>query len=111
MSGLCSGLRRVAFLFRQKPFAPRMIRCRLDWALRAVDCWGISRTHRTRGDSRMVEPPALMCDAERPIHAFFHQHVGRPDIGLNLIELPVVGHSPIAAQDPRGIQTQCEISC
>ena len=106
MSGLCSDLRRVSFSFRQEPFAPRMIRCRLDRALREVDRWGISRAHRTRGDGLMVEPPALMGDASRPIPPFFHQYVGRPDIGLDLIELPVVRHGPIAAQDSGGLQTQ-----
>ena len=36
-----------------------------------------------------------MRDPHGPIHALFDQHMGAPDIGLRLIELPVVAGVPL----------------
>ena len=56
-----------------------------------------------------AEYPALGRDPHRPVHVLFHQHVGRPDIGLHLIEVPVVGHRPVTAQTPCGLDAQAPV--
>ena len=53
--------------------------------------------------------PTLVRDPQGPIHALFHQHVGRPDIGPHLVEVPVVGHRPIPAQAPWGLDAQAPV--
>ena len=45
------------------------------------------------------ERPVLLRDPHGPIHALFDQHRGAPDIGLHLIELPVVRDRPITPSD------------
>ena len=42
------------------------------------------------------EQPILVRDPHGPIHTLFHEHVGCPDIGPHLIELPVVGYGPVS---------------
>ena len=85
--------------FRQQPFAPRMIPRRLDGAVRERDRGGSRHVHRTRGDGLVGERLALMGDAQRSVHPFFHQHLRSPDVGLDLIELPVVRPRPLTAHD------------
>ena len=106
MSGLCDGRRRVCSSCRQQAFAPRMVRPRRDRAPWSVNLLGLSHLHGPRRDRMKVERPALVRDPHRPIHALFHQHVGRPDIGPHLIELPVMRHRPVRAQAPCGLDAQ-----
>lgn len=47
-----------------------------------------------------------MENAEGAIHSLFHDHLGGPHTILHLIELSTVGHGPIPAQHPSGLQ--CE---
>lgn len=46
------------------------------------------------------ERPSVVCEPQRPIHSFFHHHMGGPDIVVDLIEVSVVSHGPIATQHP-----------
>jgi hypothetical protein len=48
-------------------------------------------------------------DPHRSIDPFFHLHLGRPDVVADLIELPVVGYGPIAAQDARGFEAETPV--
>ena len=59
---------------------------------------------RSRGNGLIRERLAVVGDPHRSIDPFFHLHLGRPDVVADLIELPVVGYGPIAAQDARGFE-------
>jgi len=48
-----------------------------------------------RHDRMVVQRPPLMGEDPRAIEAVFHEHVGRLDRGLDLVQLPVVRHRPI----------------
>ena len=79
---------------------PWMIQPRLHWAPGRVNRSRLRRPNGTRRDDVIVERPPVVRDPRRPIQLFFHHHVGGPDIIMDLIEPPVVGHRPIAAQHP-----------
>ena len=97
MSGLCDGLRRQEFSWRQRLFtpwmSPRLCDQPVPGGLRLRYC----RASRTCGDEGIGEPMALMRDAQRPIDPFFSDHLCRPYVGLDLTEMPVVGYSLIHA--------------
>ena len=69
-----------------------MVRPRRDQAPGVESRLDLSRLHGPRRNRMKAERPALVRDPHRPIHVLFYQHLGRPDIGLHLIEVPVVGH-------------------
>ncbi len=46
-----------------------------------------------------VERATVVGHPHRPIHPFLHLHMGRPDVGLYLIEVPVVRHRPSHGAD------------
>jgi hypothetical protein len=109
MSGLCDARRRVSCSFRQQAFAPRMRACRRDRALWERDPGRRRHAQRTRDDGLVCERSALVSHPHRPIHPFFDHDVGRPDIGPHLIELPVMGHRPVTAQAPCGLEAQAPV--
>ena len=73
------------------PAGRRLRHCRAAW---------------TCGDEGIGEAVTLMRDAQRPIDPFFYDHLCRPHVGLDLIEVPVVGDSPIAPQDSLRLDAQ-----
>ena len=106
MSCLCHGRCRVCVSCQPPPFAPRMSRGRLDRTPRDLSLGGRSHSLGTSGDGVIVQWAAVGRDPHRPIHPVFDYDVGRPDIGPHLIEAPVVGHRPVTAQAPCGLDTQ-----
>ena len=76
---------------------PRMIRIRFDCApWREARGW-LRDPPGTRRDDVIVECPVVVHDPQRPLHAFFHQHVGGPEGVVDLVEASVVGDRPVAA--------------
>ena len=53
-----------------------------------------------------VERATVVGHPHRPIHPFLHLHMGRPDVGLYLIEVPVVRHRPVTAQTSGRLKAQ-----
>ena len=86
-----------------------MIRPRRDWASWWVNRLGLNRLHGPSRDGVIDQRPARVCHPHRPIHPFLHLHMGRPDVGLYLIEVPVVRHRPVAAQDARGFEAETPV--
>ena len=86
-----------------------MVRPRRDRAPGSMNLLGLSRLHGPRRDRMKAERPTLVRDPHRPIHALFHQHVGRPDIGPHLVAVPVVGHRPVPTQAPCGLEAQAPV--
>ena len=104
--GLCGG----RSLGGDRPVAiPWMICSGLDGRLRQSACLQPRRLAGPRGNGLIRERLAVVGDPHRPIDPFFHLHLGRPDIVADLIELPVMGHGPIAAQDTRGFEAQAPV--
>jgi|GWRWMinimDraft_15_1066023.scaffolds.fasta_scaffold33093_2 hypothetical protein len=95
MSGLCG--RRCSSL-RSQASAPRMIRSRRDRAPRWVNRLGLNHLDGPCCDRVKGERSTLVRDPHGPIHRLFHEHVGRPDSGPHLVEVPVMGHRPIPTQ-------------
>ena len=56
-----------------------------------------------------VERSTVVGHPHRPIHPFLHLHMGRQDIGLDLIAVPVVRHRPVTAQAPCGLDAQAPV--
>jgi hypothetical protein len=100
MSGLCDEPRRQEFSWRQRPFSPWMSPRLCDRPVLAWRRLRCCRASRACGDAGIGAHVALMHHAQRPIDPFFHDHLCCPHVGLDLIELPLVGHGPIAPQDP-----------
>ena len=109
MSGLDIRHRRRCSSLRPQALAPRMIRPRRDRALAWGNPPGLHRLHRPRRDRMKAERPALVRDPHPPVPVLFHQHVGRPDMGPHLKELPVVGHRPVTTQTPCGLDAQTPV--
>ena len=93
MSGLCDGRRRGWSSFRQQPSAPRRHACRRD------------QPQRARDDPLIRKRSTVVGHPHRPIHL----HMGRPDMGRHLIEVPVVRHRPVTAQAPCGLAAQAPV--
>ena len=93
MSGLCDGRRRGRSSFRQQPSAPRRHACRRD------------QPQRARDDPLIRKRSTVVGHPHRPIHL----HMGRPDMGRHLIEVPVVRHRPVTAQAPCGLAAQAPV--
>ncbi len=53
-----------------------------------------------------VERATVVGHPHRPIHPFLHLHMGRPYVGLYLIEVPVVRHRPVTAQTSDRLKAQ-----
>lgn len=96
MSGLCGGPRRQECSWRQRPFAPWMSPRLCNWPVPAGLRLRSCRAFRTCSNEGIGEPLALMRDVQRPIDPFFYNHLCRPYVGLDLIEVSVVGDGPIA---------------
>ena len=56
-----------------------------------------------------VERSTVVGHPHRPIHPFLHLHMGRPDVGLYLIAVPVVRHRPVPAQAPGRLEAQAPV--
>ena len=86
-----------------------MIQPRRDRAPWWVNLLGLNRLHGPSRDGVIDQRPALVRHPHRPIHPFLHLHMGRPDVGLYLIEVPVVRHRPVTAQAPCGLEAQAPV--
>ena len=53
-----------------------------------------------------VKRATVVDHLHRPIHPFRHLHMGRPDVDLYLIEVPVVRHRPVTAQTSGRLKAQ-----
>ena len=106
MSGLGSRHRRLYSSLRSQALAPWMIRPRRDRAPRSMNLLGLNRLHGPSRDLMKVKRATVVGHLHRPIHPFLHLHLGRPDVGLNLIEVPVVRHRPVRAQTSGRLKAQ-----
>jgi len=48
-------------------------------------------------------------EPQRPIHVFFDHHMSRAEIGMNLIEPPLIHTGEILPQTPGGLETQAPL--
>ena len=105
MSGLWPPCRGLCYSLRPQACAPRMVRPRRDRVPEVVDRLD-RRLHGTSRDDVIVEGAAVVGDPHRPIHALFHQHMGGPDMVVNLVERPLMRDGEVLSQASCRLETQ-----
>ena len=95
----------MSFVFHPQPCVSLMIPRQLDQVPWLVDRDNLRRLQGASCNDVRVERPTLVYEQHRPIQPLFDHDVGGVNFDVYLVELPVVRHRPITAQDPCHLET------